>query len=289
MQVNLSKKKIVWYYDNSEVIFMESRMDRYNQTDNSVPKRSDKNVQLYHTIYDTPEYSNIEGIATIDKSNEIDILKVKKMLQNRESYQQGRDYRNLIQPKEEVSATTTFLEEDEEEKNYDIRDILNKAKSSKSDSSKYHNLENTSYKVLKNLNIERPNRPVKEERDLKGLIDTITSTSILNKMDDRHLSLDLLGDLRSENNTVIENKDAIKQLLEQAKQEEMRRKKMDEPSEMDKSFYTSSLGFGEEDFEQLADINHNLRRNNILMKILLITLGIVVLIAGIIVIFNFLK
>lgn len=288
MQVNISKKKILWYDDNNEVIFMGSRMDRYNQANNDLPKRSDKNVPLYHTIYDTPEYSNIEGIATIDKSNEIDILKVKKMLQNREAYQQGRDYRNLIQVKEEASEAPDFLEE-KEEKNYDIREILSKAKTSKTDASKYHNLENTSYKVLKNLNIERSVPVEKQDRDLKGLIDTITSTSILNKLDDRNLSLDLLDNLKSENNTTIESKDAIKQLLEQAKQEEMKRKKMDETREMDKSFYTSSLGFGEEDFEQLADINHNLRKNNTLMKILLVVIASVVLIVGIIVIFNALK
>lgn len=288
MQVNISKKKILWYDDNNEVIFMGSRMDRYNQANNDLPKRSDKNVPLYHTIYDTPEYSNIEGIATIDKSNEIDILKVKKMLQNREAYQQGRDYRNLVQVKEEAPETPDFLEE-REEKNYDIREILSKAKTSKTENSKYHNLENTSYKVLKNLNIERSDSVERQGRDLKGLIDTITSTSILNKLDDRNLSLDLLDDLKSDNNTTIESKDAIKQLLEQAKQEEMKRKKMDETREMDKSFYTSSLGFGEEDFEQLADINHNLRKNNTLMKILLIVIASVVLIAGIIVIFNTLK
>ena len=44
-----------------------SRMDRYNkEVENS---RSSKNKDLYKNIYEFGEYSNIEGIATIDKSN----------------------------------------------------------------------------------------------------------------------------------------------------------------------------------------------------------------------------
>lgn len=266
---------------------MASRMERYNQSSDTAPKRSEKNVVLYEKIYDTPEYSNIEGIATMERTNEIDITKLKKTLQNREQYQRGRDYQNLITRKEEPKKEVTEIKYQPEERNYDIRDILNKAKTNQPnpESAKYRTLKNTNYNVLKSLNINNK-QPIKE--NLHDIIDTITNTSLLHKINDKDLSLDLLDDLRSEGNTTIGSKDAIREILEQAKQEELKQKK-EEHKEIDKSFYTSSLSFNDSDFEQLLDINHNLKRNNILIKVLLVVFGIFVLGAVAILVFNLLK
>ena len=56
-------------------------MDRYYKNDTTnLKKRTSRNQQLYDSIYEDNNYSNIEGIATIDKSNEIDITKIKNML-----------------------------------------------------------------------------------------------------------------------------------------------------------------------------------------------------------------
>ena len=74
---------------------MASRMERYYRAKDGVKKRSQLNQNLYREIYDIGEYSNIEGIAEIDKNNEIDITKVKKMLKNREDYNNQKEYRKL--------------------------------------------------------------------------------------------------------------------------------------------------------------------------------------------------
>ena len=76
---------------------MASRMDRYRQKE----ERSIKNESLYRRIQDSSSYSNIEGIAEYDKTNEIDITRVKAMLQNRENYQKQKQYNTLIE-KDEV-------------------------------------------------------------------------------------------------------------------------------------------------------------------------------------------
>ncbi len=262
---------------------MASRMERYYKSNNHTSKRSDRNQHLYHEIYEGGEYSNIEGIATIEKSNEVDITKIKNMLKNREEYHRQRQFRQMMvkpatqEPVESVAQET--------EKNYDIRDILNKAKNSKTTEEKYHRIDDTGYNILKKLKEKSLQNEDKEE--LRELIDTITSNSELNQLATKELSLDMFDDLKSEDNTTIQNKDSVKALLEEAKKEELQKDL--EKEEMDKSFYTSSLNFGEDDFEQLSDLNHNLKRNNILMKIIVVILLVAVMAGIIFLIYTLLK
>lgn len=261
---------------------MASRMDRYNQSKENALKRSEMHAELYHKIYDVPEYSNIEAIATMEKTNEIDITKLKKTLENREDYQRGKDYRNLVEKRPEPKVEPSLLEES---KTYDIRDILTKAKKEQPVLTKTRSLENTSYNVLKNLNISS----VEEEKEeLEDLIQTITNTSLLNKINDKDLSLDLLDDLKSDGHTTVSSKTAIQDLLSQARQDELK-KKAEEHSEIDKSFYTSTFGFSDDDFEQLVDIKHDLKKNNLLIKILLILMGVILVVGIGFLVFQLLK
>lgn len=260
-----------------------SRMDKYYKADNNQSKRSLKNQDLYKNIYDTGEYSNIEGIATIDKSNEVDITKVKNMLRNREDFQKQRDI-NLISPRKQVSKTfETF--ENEEDRIYDIRDVLNKAKISKPTEEKYKTLSNTNFDILKEL--KSRNKPV-EEDNLMGLIDSISSTSKLNKLSDQELGLDMFDTLKSVNNTFVGGKDSVKALLDEAKKVEARNL-ASTSTNLDKSFFTSSLNFNEEDFEQIVELNRAIKKNNVLIKILFLTV-LISLASGIIfLVFNLIK
>ena len=108
---------------------MASRMERYYKNASNEGRRSRKNEELYRTIYEGTEYYNIEGVATMDKTNEIDLSKIQEMLKNRENYQRQSKYRRLLhkeEPKKEVKPVVEEVEE--EDRNYDIRDILTKAK-----------------------------------------------------------------------------------------------------------------------------------------------------------------
>lgn len=258
-----------------EVICLTSRMERYYKPTNRTSKRSERNQDLYREIYEDGEYSNIEGIATIEKSNEVDITKIKNMLKNREQYQKQRQFRQMI--KEPIVTQREDIPTLEAEKNYDIRDILDKAKNSKKVEEKYHRLDNTGYNILKNLK-EKSKTKDYEQNELRELIDTITNNSELNQLATRELSLDMFDDLKSEDNTLVENKDSIRALLEEAKQEELA--KNEERGEMDKSFYTSSLNFGDDDFEQLKETTKLKLKPNVVKTGLSIIIGIVI--AGII-------
>lgn len=245
---------------------MTSRMDRYYKKNTITRKRSDRNRDLYKTIYETSDYSNIEAVATIDKGNEIDINKVKDMLKNSTSYAKKDEIKQVVKPTYE-----DFKKNSEPERTYDIRQILSDAKTNKSVDNKYQSLNNTDYDIFKELREKRRKEIAKEEgqeSELRELIDTIANTSMLNSMNDQELSLDLLDDLKSSGKTAVVDKDSIKSILEEAKQAEL--KKEEKKPELDKSFYTSSLSFKDDDFEQLANLNNNIKKNNILIKILLV-------------------
>lgn len=229
---------------------MASRMERYYKPESKTKRRTVANQELYRKIYDTSEYSNIEGIATIEKANEIDITKVKKMLKNREEYQKQRDLRSLInreEPKVQHIETTDDFDDDSN-RIYDISDILQKAKEEKSEPvEKYRSLGDTNYNILKSLKVKSE----KEKYVETELEKTLTNTSILNGLNDNDLSLDLLGDLKSNTTTIANSSLAIQQLLDQAKEEDSKRKEQNKKVDLDNSFFTSSLSFGKDDFDEV--------------------------------------
>lgn len=246
-----------------------SRMDRYYKSDFGLNKRTTRNKDLYKSIYEDTEYSNIEGIANIDKSNEIDISKIKDMLKSRENYQSGRELKTFI-PKEETIKYETF--EREANKNYDIRDILNQAKENKEEE-KYHNLDEKNLEILKQL--KNKSKDKKPSKELENMIDSITSTSKLYKLSDNELGLDLLNDLKSDGTEAIQN----------IKQEELTKTN----STLDKSFFTSSMSFTDGDFEQISELKNSVHKNNHMIRFVIVLIMLLITIAIAILIFNILK
>ena len=255
---------------------MQSRMERYyKKADKPMNERSAKNQELYKSIYETGEYSNIEGIATLDKTNEIDLSKIREMLEGREGYKREKKYRQIVKQEEPIRQT---LEEEvesfnEEEKNYDIRDVLNKAKTERTQPMDMHyNLNHTQYDILNKLNTEQEKKK-SENEELHELIHTITSSSSLHQMEDSDLSLSMFEDLKSVNNTMVGAAGSMKTLLEEEKEQY----KDDDKVELDQSFFTSSLNFKDDDFEEIREGDLEDKKNNILLNILLFLLGVMVL------------
>ena len=229
---------------------MPSRMERYYETREDGPSRTRKNQELYTQIYDektfqndnymAKEYSNVSGVASTPDDSTINIQKIREMISSRE--EKNKQYNK---PAEEVIPVVTE-EENEEQKNYDINDVLNKAKDERPDeqTKEYHSLKNVELDILKNLNIgdkkeEKINKEIisDDPNEIPELLNTITNTSMLNKLGDKELSLDLLGDLKSNGTTMIGSSDSIKNILEESKKKEVK----DEKEEIDKSFFTKSL------------------------------------------------
>ena len=229
---------------------MPSRMERYHDSSEETQRRTVRNQDLYKTIYDEVEYTNVEGISIIEKNEKIDIDKIRELI--------GTTTKPELK-KEPIYETSEPIIEDYEEKNYDIRDVLDKAKNERPEKN-----SNTQYDILKGININ-DNYSVPQslsDDDLKKMIETITNNS-------KNQTGDLLDDLKTTHDS------SMRALVE----EEMEKT---DSLELDKSFYTSSLGFTTNDFEDLKEIKDDIKVNNALTKILLSVLLALLVIGAIV-------
>lgn len=253
---------------------MATRMDKYNDRTSS---RRTRNENLYSDIYTYDNYSNIEGIADIEKSNQVDITKVKELLESREKYQKQREYRRFSDYKErETEPIKSHRFPELEEKNYDIRDVLKTAMENKEPDDKRRVLNNTQYNILKNIDlkddIKKEDYYDDPEEELKDLIQTIHENSVLSKQD--FTSTDLLSDLKDDD-TKVGELDNVKELIEESSKEESARTRKvstNNDTNYDRSFFTSSLKLSKSDFD-------GAEKSGVFSKII-ITILIIVMIAS---------
>ena len=130
-----------------------------------------------------------------------------------------------------------------EEKNYDLKDFLAQAKQDRPEKKE---LANTQYNILKNIDLTKNYNEKATEDELKKMIESITSNN-------------QTGDLFDDLKTI--HSPNLKEEVEE---------------EMDKSLFTSSLGFTSKDFEDLNDIKHEVKKNGILVKILLFVFLVII-------------
>ena len=216
---------------------MSSRMDRYYKNHPDDMKRTQKNTELYETLYEKPDYTNIES-ASLDVGKEIDIDDIKELLSKRKSYEE--DY-HIVKPEVEVSnvKTSTTLEPG----NYDIKEMLDKAKEERPDERR-RSLEETQVLTLQELVSKKAyaRKTTMNKEEVKDLINTIYDTNLLKSSDG-----DLLDELKSTGDTVVSP--SIKQILDDAKKEV--------EADMDNSFFTSSLGFKNEDLKNQEELDES--------------------------------
>lgn len=234
---------------------MASRYERYrtnNETNNS-SKRTNRNSKLYKSIYEDTEYSNIEGIASIEKDNEVNFNKIKEMLKNHEENKSRRQY-DIIKPSIKEEEEDFF----DEQKDYDIRDILSKAKEDYEEDNKTRSIDYEKYDIdLTRRRKKTLNNLEKEEQELEDLIKSFTMSGVSTTG-----TYDLLADLKgSEKTKVVANKEVINDALKEAYEKEI-----------DDTFYTTSIGLKQQDFADLKEVSQNMRKNNILIIVILIIL-----------------
>ena len=222
-------------------------MERYYKKEAQGNSRTKRNTRLYNSIYSYGKYSNIEGIASIDNTNEIDITKVKKMLDNREKYQAERRYRRLTSEDKQVQELPEVQKKykEDNDRTYDIMDVLSKAKEQKEPDNKERVLSKTSYDVLKNLDLKRNvnRRNYYDDDNLNDMVQTMSNTSMLNKLDDVDLAADMFSDLQGHNeDTQVGQISNIKQLIKENKVYDKKEQTMDN------SFFTSDLKLKKKDF-----------------------------------------
>lgn len=262
---------------------MASRMDRYrNQELETTGMRTKRNEHLYARVEAPLEYSSVEGVARIDNTNSVDINKIKELLLREE--EPKKKHHSKMEKQETLEDTSELVTFNQlEDKNYDIRDILNKAKDKKEedDDDKYRNLQNTGYDILKNIQVQKKPTEISDQ-ELNHVGDTTLSLSML----------DNLQDNEEEEITETMSSKTIRDLLneETSKEEDDDDDDFEEQRTLDNSFFTSSLNFSEEDFNELSDeLDEPKKKENLIVKVLIFIIMVVLTTVAIFVLANYLK
>ncbi len=267
---------------------MSSRMDRYKNLDenldNTMYGRSNKNRKLYDDMnYDV--FSSNETV--IDTSNEIDITKLKQMINNREDFKKTNSYRNILEDKNDYNYD--YIKEQNakeyEEKSYDINELITKVKKEKQENNsdddiKKRKLVNTQYDILSRLDVKSKNHNI-DDKEEKDRLDELVNT-VIKEEEEKNESLDLFEDLKGENTIITEGfKDADSDILplyneEMKKPKKKEVEKQEEEKEDDDdldSFLSGSMVFNDEDFEDFKNIDK--KHGNLLIKIIIFVLIVV--------------
>ena len=288
---------------------MKTRINKYyDDTPSFAPRRTAKNNELYEEIKKSEiENFDIGSNAKVIGNNEaqIDINKLKDILEK--NYQEVPKRRSLkldIPEEEEIEMEKT--------KEYDINAILEKAREEKEvdyQRERLKKVRDTQYDILKNLEVEQeePKSKAADERTKEELLDLIQTINLnetqnktikalaeeekeeeieLDEDTDAELDpLDILNDLRGDENTVVagakEFETELKEAQEKKEKEEIA-EALDE--DVDDSFYTSSMSFNKNDFADFSDLEES-KASRILIKILIVIVFLAI-IAGIVIFLN---
>jgi len=212
---------------------MKSRMEKYYKEE-ELMQRTTKNDFLYDELY--KEQMPSSNVTVLDNINEIDITKIKAMVDKRENYQKVRD---VFLDKEEKNDDIEYSYEEVDDSNYDINEILKKKKDNyNNDESKIRKITNKEYEILSSLEVTEENTNIlSQEKQLKDLFNTVTNT----RVDDN----DLFANLK-------------------------------EDEKEDESFYTNTSKFEEVDFKEEKENNNSKIFIVIAVSALLIAILIVI-------------
>lgn len=269
---------------------MNSRMEKYENDDFSQRSRISRNRKLYNEINKTEltNFNSFNNAKVIKEgAKEIDLMKIKKYVEKING--DSTDTRKSLLDAQELHRERKLQEE--EEKDYDLISVLEKAREKREvdyQKERYKKLRDTQYDILSNLNLYNKKEEEKEEENFntqeKTLIDLI-NTVAMNKNKN-----DLLNELQSDDETMIgsieeesSNTDLKALINEEINKDKTNTLEKDATIQsIDKSFYTNSLNFSKEDFEDFGDIKEE---NTILAKIgivflIICILGVMFLIAN---------
>lgn len=245
---------------------MGKRMDKYVQNDSNtvVPKRSEKNKELYKQIYNA--YDEFENLVVPSNAKEIDINDLKKEISSRDEYRQAKDVESVISSRIKRIDSEEDINREEEvnekEEVYDINELLDKAVSSnKKEASIEPTLSSGDY--LKKLKLDRTKTNLEQVKEMySNMEDDIDNNDELIKT--ASLSLEILSDLKgTDDNTAVSavNPDEIDDIvanddiLMKLKEKDDSSSKKEEDDDADYDFYSNNYKFSKKDFDGKKEDN----------------------------------
>ena len=260
---------------------MEKRSDRYNQSQDvpQINSRVKKNKYLYDELNSKIGYEEI-SVANTDTQIDLSSLNLEKP--NREDYQKIKEYKTLLK---DNSVDKVEIEKKEiKPKVFDINKVLEEAKKNRKEEDeleKKRNLKEEDYNVLSSLNkkyLHKKDFSEKDSDELKELIDTITSKTLVNEIKDEK-EKELLSELLA---TTIDVK--LEKELSTAEINSLYENKESSVSDenADNSFYTHSMELNKDDLidepEEDNENNDISERKNNGFKIFTIIIILIILI-----------
>lgn len=245
---------------------MKSRLSKYENNDNL--SRVERNQNLYDDMYSNTNYTNM---VVIDDSNEIDISKIKEIVDSEKNKTRRTSKNNFN--KEEYDRLVPV--KSQEEKSYDINKVLADAKEKRNiieEANEKRKIEN--YKFKDNLEEELSKTRkvyenlIKEEKELLNLMNTMTNVSSVD------IASDMFQDLTRDDN--------FTEILEDMT-DNVNIKQIDKDTT---EYSTDTFMFNTKDFEDLDDLQDDVKRTSAFIKILI---GIIIVAIAAVVVYLFLK
>lgn len=249
---------------------MSSRMSKYEfEEKKTTPSRTKKNAELYQKE-DLKDYNKIDVNSNVsilkNDVKQIDVDNIREIL--------DKKYRDNIPRRKSINIEAPEEPEPpikEVTKEYDINDILAKAKSDKEvdyHEDRLRNLRDTNYKILDNLDLNTDG----EDGDEADDDDEITSEKKLKEL------INTIAQLEKTQKTATD-------LLELTDDTDPNILPANEEKTMENSFYTGSLEVKDNDYDDFAEIKKEMNSSGIFIKVL-IAIFVIILIAVIVFVLN---
>lgn len=269
---------------------MRSRLDRYNDNNKQQKtiSRLSKNKHLYD---DLNNKIGFEELVDFNTQTRIELTSIDESKKSRESYQQLKDYQNLISNNDKNQEP---IVEKEEERVFDINSILEEARKNRNEIDELERkrkLKSEEYNVLSDLNKKYLSKTNEQhEKDeyegLEELINTITSKTLATdiKKEEEKEEQDLLSelvatnvDLRVKEPKEYENSNSSEIAVKIEPEDNDDEEDTTEESVVDNSFYTRSMDLSEQDFDfdEAKERSSSIKKRILIFVVTLILLAII--------------
>ncbi|MDD7630476.1 MAG: hypothetical protein PUJ60_05475 [bacterium] len=152
---------------------MKSRMDKY-YSENELMQRTSKNDSLYDELYREKQTLS-DNMVVLNDADEIDINKIKSMIDSRENYKRAKRFENVVSPTNNNKDEEIDYKFDEiDDSNYDINEIIEKKRSTNEEENRVRKLDTKYESTMEELSEEF----LTHEQQLRDLFDTVTQTNL---------------------------------------------------------------------------------------------------------------
>lgn len=152
---------------------MKSRMDKY-YSENELMQRTSKNDSLYDELYREKQTLS-DNMVVLNDADEIDINKIKSMIDSRENYKRAKKFEGVVSPtKNNKDEEIDYKFDEIDDSNYDINEIIEKKRSTNEEENRVRKLDTKYESTMEELSEEF----LTHEQQLRDLFDTVTQTNL---------------------------------------------------------------------------------------------------------------